>query len=124
MPTIKFNVDGKEYTAQLSRTYFPYNGRDRISSTCVLITKEPMRVYSGITIKNPRDGMRDNLLYGFRLAFKRALFQMFIVETLKGGIRLDFKLAEKMWDVWKEKYRIAFGKALHEYYREAEELPF
>lgn len=112
---IAFEVDGKEYHAHLNRGYISFNGRDRRYTECILTTNNPIEIYSGITYKNPNDGMEYDENYGYRLAFKRALFQMFSIRQLKKGGRCIYIYG---WETFMHKFRVPFGKALHNWIAE------
>lgn len=114
---ILFEVDGKDYHAHLFYGYMKVNSRDHRYSHCVITTNNPIEIYSGIAMKHPNDGMPCDEKYGYRLAFKRAVFQMFITRQLKEGGPIKVAgLANFL-----EKFRVPFGKALHEY---VDELPY
>lgn len=122
---IEFEVNGKTYHAHLMRTYMTMYGRDRRVTQCVLTAEAPMQIFSGICVKNPKDGMDYDENYGYRLAFKRALFQMYVtnkmIDSLSERKSPDLNTIVKDWKKYMHEFRIPFGIALHNY---VNELPF
>lgn len=127
MPKIIFEVDDTVYTALLSKGHLSMDGRDKLTCECIITTSHPTHSYAGVCVKNPNDGMKYDEQYGFRLAFKRALFFQYVIEQLNKdkdrakSMRLN-ELANQWFDYW-QKFRVPFGKALHEWY-ESDEFPF
>lgn len=122
MIDIKFKVDEKEYCAHLSSGYVMLENKQRRSCTCTLTTGDPIRVFSGVAIKNPNDNMKYDENQGFHLAFKRAIFQMFLITEIVAKIEITKvrlqRSVVKSWVAYWHKYRVPFGKALHSWYED------
>lgn len=114
MPVIKFEVNNVEYCAHLSKSHITINGKDRRTCECTVSLMNPIRIFSGTAIKHPNDCMKFDKLYGYHLAFKRALFSMYIVQQFHkdGAPRHSILLG---WNDFWQSFRIPFGKALHEW---------
>lgn len=129
MPDIIFTVDDKDYIAHLRSGYITSHGKDKKLCTCIITSDNPIRDYAGSAIKNPNDGMKYDENYGFHLAFKRALFYQYVIERSNNVLHGDcFNISMKKllidWDDYLKKFRIPFGKALHEWYKNDMEFPF
>lgn len=126
MPDIKFSVEDVDYVAHLSKGYVTMNGRDRKTCSCTISMNNPIRVFSGIAIKNPNDDMKYDENCGYHLAFKRAIFQYFLVCNIVKDVAISKEKMKrsvvKEWIPFWHKLRVPFGKALHEWYDE--DFPF
>lgn len=128
MSDIKFTVDKVDYVAHLSTGYITINGKDRKTCNCIISMINPIRTFSGVAIKNPNDDMKFEENCGYHLAFKRAIFQTFlVVEVIKNISVTKRGLQDSVvngWVTYWHKFRVPFGKALHEWYLEDSNFPF
>lgn len=121
MPNVFFSVDNLDYKVKLSTSWITIEGKDRKTCECVILCMNPIRAFAGVSIKHPNDGMKFDAHTGYRIAFKRALLEMYIVQQFaKNGAPRHSILAG--WSKFFERFRVPFGKALHETL--TEDFPF
>lgn len=116
MANIVFDVDNKTYTATLYENIHDH----KRTCFCILKSKNPIKVFSGICVKNPNDGIKYDENFGFHLAFKRALFYQYVIEKISNELISEKKTTAKGlihdWRGYFQRFRIPFGKALHQWY--------
>lgn len=115
---VEFSVKGVKFLCVLDQGYEKVGGkRYQYVTTATLIRLPERKVYSGAAICHQGDDQND--LIGERLAFKRAVANLYALQlATKGLIWRD-----SVWKIFYGEFRKAFGAALHKIEVE-EKTPF